>query len=69
MFGSDWPVCLAACSYARWLATVAELCAALSPAERDSGEFARAIRMLAKRRLHPELQVTDTVPLRDVAAA
>lgn len=33
------------------------------------GEFARAIRMLAKRRLHPELLVTDTVPLRDVAAA
>jgi len=33
------------------------------------GEFARAIRMLAKRRLHPELLVTDTMPLRDVAAA
>jgi L-gulonate 5-dehydrogenase len=33
------------------------------------GEFARAIRLLAKRRLHPELLVTDRVPLRDVAAA
>jgi threonine dehydrogenase-like Zn-dependent dehydrogenase len=33
------------------------------------GEFARAIRMLAKRRLHPELLVTDTMPLRDVARA
>jgi threonine dehydrogenase-like Zn-dependent dehydrogenase len=33
------------------------------------GEFARAIRMLAKRRLHPELLVTDRMPLRDVAAA
>jgi L-fuconolactonase len=35
MFGSDWPVCLAACSYPRWLATVRELCGALSPSERD----------------------------------
>lgn len=33
------------------------------------GEFARAIRLLAKRRLHPELLITDTLPLRDVAAA
>jgi L-gulonate 5-dehydrogenase len=33
------------------------------------GEFARAIRLLAKRRLHPELLVTDRVPLRDVASA
>jgi L-fuconolactonase len=34
MFGSDWPVCLAACRYSQWLATVRELCAGLSPAER-----------------------------------
>jgi L-gulonate 5-dehydrogenase len=33
------------------------------------GEFARAIRMLAKRRLHPDLLVTDRMPLRDVARA
>jgi L-gulonate 5-dehydrogenase len=33
------------------------------------GEFARAIRLLAKRRLHPELLVTEKMPLRDVAAA
>jgi 2-desacetyl-2-hydroxyethyl bacteriochlorophyllide A dehydrogenase len=33
------------------------------------GEFARAIRMLAKRRLHPELLVTDSMPLRDITAA
>jgi L-gulonate 5-dehydrogenase len=33
------------------------------------GEFARAIRLLAKRRLHPELLVTDRVALRDVARA
>jgi len=33
------------------------------------GEFARAIRLLAKRRLHPELLVTDRMPLRDVTAA
>jgi L-fuconolactonase len=36
MFGSDWPVCLAACSYSRWLATVRELCAGLSATERES---------------------------------
>jgi 2-desacetyl-2-hydroxyethyl bacteriochlorophyllide A dehydrogenase len=33
------------------------------------GEFARAVRLLAKRRLHPELLVTDRMPLREVAAA
>ena len=35
MFGSDWPVCLAACSYSQWLATVRELCGGLSAAERE----------------------------------
>lgn len=34
LFGSDWPVCLVACDYARWLATVQEIVAALSAAER-----------------------------------
>jgi threonine dehydrogenase-like Zn-dependent dehydrogenase len=33
------------------------------------GEFARAIRLLAKRLLHPELLVTDRMPLRDVTSA
>jgi L-fuconolactonase len=36
MFGSDWPVCLAASSYSGWLATVRELCSGLSEAERES---------------------------------
>jgi L-fuconolactonase len=36
MFGSDWPVCLGACSYSRWIATARELCASLSAGERDS---------------------------------
>jgi L-fuconolactonase len=36
MFGSDWPVCLGACSYSSWLATVRELCARLSAGERES---------------------------------
>jgi len=36
MFGSDWPVCLAACPYSRWLATVGDLCAGLSAGERES---------------------------------
>jgi hypothetical protein len=36
MFGSDWPVCRAGCSYAQWLGTVQELCGGLSAAERES---------------------------------
>jgi L-fuconolactonase len=48
MFGSDWPVCLAACPYPRWLATVRELCAPLSGAEREDvmgGTAERAYRL------------------------
>jgi L-fuconolactonase len=33
--GSDWPVCLLACSYQRWFRTLGELIGDLSPAERD----------------------------------
>ena len=33
MFGSDWPVCLVASGYGRWLETVQQWTAALSPAE------------------------------------
>jgi L-fuconolactonase len=33
MFGSDWPVCLAACPYSRWVSLVKGFIAALSPAE------------------------------------
>jgi L-fuconolactonase len=33
MFGSDWPVCLVATDYARWLAVVEDLVRPLSPAE------------------------------------
>jgi L-fuconolactonase len=35
MFGTDWPVCLLATSYARWYDLVRNLCAKLSPTERD----------------------------------
>jgi L-fuconolactonase len=35
MFGSDWPVCLAACGYARWANLVREFARELSPAEQD----------------------------------
>lgn len=35
MFGSDWPVCLVACSYARWHGLVSEWISQLSTAERD----------------------------------
>ncbi len=35
MLGSDWPVCLVACDYARWVATVQDYVAALAPAEQD----------------------------------
>ncbi|MHB1700697.1 MAG: amidohydrolase family protein [Acidobacteriaceae bacterium] len=36
MMGSDWPVCLLAASYGRWVGTVEELVAALSQSERES---------------------------------
>jgi L-fuconolactonase len=44
MFGSDWPVCLVACGYARWAALVREWIAPLSSAEqaRIMGETAAA---------------------------
>src|SRR5450432_2014073 len=35
MFGSDWPVCLLATTYADWFATVSQLISALSAAEKD----------------------------------
>ena len=45
LFGSDWPVCLVACPYARWMEVVRELTARLSPAERAAilGENARRV--------------------------
>ena len=45
MFGSDWPVCLVATSYKRWLDTVAVWTAALTEDERDSvmGETAKKV--------------------------
>jgi len=45
MFGSDWPVCLVACEYARWRAVAAEMTSTLSEAERRefwSGTATRA---------------------------
>jgi L-fuconolactonase len=33
MFGSDWPVCLVACGYARWVSLVRSFIETLSPAE------------------------------------
>ncbi|MBD8079365.1 amidohydrolase family protein [Cellulosimicrobium arenosum] len=36
MFGSDWPVCLLASGYGRWLTTATELLAGLSDAERGA---------------------------------
>lgn len=35
MFGSDWPVCLVATEYARWISFVGGCTAALSPSERE----------------------------------
>lgn len=35
MFGSDWPVCLLRTPYVRWLETVGELAAGLTPSERQ----------------------------------
>lgn len=36
MFGSDWPVCRVACSYAKWFESVVRLAEDLSPAEREN---------------------------------
>jgi L-fuconolactonase len=43
MFGSDWPVCLVACGYARWVALVRTFIEKLSPAEQADimGDTAR----------------------------
>ncbi len=35
LFGSDWPVCLVACGYARWLGLVRQWVEKLSPAEQS----------------------------------
>lgn len=35
MFGSDWPVCLVACGYKRWVNLIADFTARLSPSEQD----------------------------------
>ena len=45
LFGSDWPVCLVACGYARWMQIVQELIAPLSSSERAAilGENARRV--------------------------
>ena len=45
LFGSDWPVCLVACGYPRWMEIVQELIAPLSPTERAAilGENARRV--------------------------
>jgi len=50
LFGSDWPVCLVACGYARWMETVQELIAHLSPAEQAAvlGDNARRVYRLGK---------------------
>ena len=36
MFGSDWPVCLVACGYRRWVELVREFIATLSPDEQQN---------------------------------
>ncbi|MGA7742115.1 MAG: amidohydrolase family protein [Polyangia bacterium] len=45
LFGSDWPVCLVACGYARWKEIVQEIIAPLSSGERTAilGDNARRV--------------------------
>jgi len=48
MFGSDWPVCLLATPYDRWVRTVEDFLAPLAPGERDeiwAGTAVRAYRL------------------------
>lgn len=49
MFGSDWPVCLVACNYKRWLDVVGEFAAPLSANEQASlfGQTAQRVYKLA----------------------
>jgi L-fuconolactonase len=35
MFGSDWPVCLVASTYKRWIDTVREWAAPLTPSQQE----------------------------------
>jgi Predicted metal-dependent hydrolase of the TIM-barrel fold len=53
LFGSDWPVCLVACDYLRWMATVQELIADLSPAERSAILGGNARRVYRLGDAHP----------------
>ncbi|MEP7055221.1 MAG: amidohydrolase family protein [Actinomycetota bacterium] len=51
MFGSDWPVCLLATSYAGWVAAVEDLIGGFTESESDSlwrGTATRAYRLLAR---------------------
>ncbi len=45
LFGTDWPVCLAACGYARWKALVEEWIAPLSPSEQAAILGENAVRL------------------------
>ena len=53
LFGSDWPVCLVACDYLRWMATVQELITDLSPAERSAILGGNARRVYRLGDAHP----------------
>jgi L-fuconolactonase len=58
MFGSDWPACLAACAYARWLGVVEDFLAPLSASEREwiMGRTAEKAYRLANRPAGAALQ-------------
>ncbi len=45
MYASDWPVCLLACEYQRWLTVVRELASELSPSEQADFFANNAIRV------------------------
>ena len=45
LFGSDWPVCLVACSYNQWISTVRSFISKLSPGEQAAIMGENAIRV------------------------
>ena len=45
MFGSDWPVCLVACDYMKWVALVKEYLGRLSSPEKDAILSGNAVRI------------------------
>jgi len=45
MFGSDWPVCLVACEYAKWVNIVKKFISSLSESEQGNILYNNSLRI------------------------